>query len=114
MRSGWYDIRCTPQVVASSGQEQYYMITALHSVIWCLPTAEVSHTYITMQEIWVLENEAIYVNLNFCCCFCCCAYCFMLFCCSVYTITHGQQQQQEQQQQNDIVTTQRMRIKRFM
>ena len=31
-----------------------------------------------MQEIWVLENETIYVNLNFCC-FCCSAYCFILF-----------------------------------
>ena len=72
----WYQIY-PPKVVASSGKEQYYMITTLHSVIWCLPTAEVSQSYITMQKIWVLENEAIYVNLNFC--FCCCAYCFMLF-----------------------------------
>ena len=36
-----------------------------------------------MQEIWVLENEAIYVNWNFCCFFCCYAYYFILslLCC---------------------------------
>ena len=43
-----------------------------------------------MQEIWVLENETIYVNLNFSCCFCCSAYCFilfLLFCVHNYTCT---------------------------
>ena len=43
-------------LVASSGQEQYYTKTALHSVIWCLATGEASHTYITMQEFLKMKQ----------------------------------------------------------
>ena len=39
-----YYTRTPPKVVPSSGQDQYYIITALHAVILCLPAAEVSHT----------------------------------------------------------------------
>ena len=38
-------------------------------------------SYIAMQQIWVIENWAIYVDWSFCCCYCCCCcccYCVML------------------------------------
>ena len=43
-----------------------------------------------MEEIWVLENKAIYVNWNFCGYVCCFAYCFIFyvfFCVHNYTCT---------------------------
>ena len=40
------------------------MCKAVYAVIWCSALGEVCHTSITY------ENEAIYVNLSFCCCSC--------------------------------------------